>query len=279
MKRLGLILIAAYLTIVLGYALFQRNLIFHPTALDGTTPKDYSLSYEDVYFASPDGVTLNGWWIRHPQADPRRPVLLYCHGNAANLSHLAEVSRIFYDFGFDAFLFDYRGYGASGKAPSGLSETALDADALSAYRWLQSKGFKENRVLIWGHSLGSSVAAQLASQTHPAGLILEGAFPSIYAVSREKYPWLLFPPFLIRDKFCTENYVARRTCPLLEIHAERDSIIPLFLGRKVFGKAAEPKEWMTIEGINHNDFPSVARKYKNQICNFAKKCLRESIKP
>jgi uncharacterized protein len=282
MKQAKIILIPivlAYLTIVGVYFTLQRKMIFQPVALDGTTPKKYSQSYRDVTFPSSDGVTLKGWWIEHPQRDSKRPVLLYCHGNGDCLSQLAEVSKLFYDFGFDALIFDYRSYGGSSKAP--LSEKAVENDALAAYQWLKDKGIPDDRVLIWGHSLGSSVAANLATQTRPAGLILEGAFPSIYAVSRQRNPWLLLFPFMILDPFDTEKYVTQRACPLLMIHAERDTIIPIELGQRVFEKAADPKEWLLVKGINHNDFPSVAVKYKGSIQDFARRCLsgRARAKP
>jgi fermentation-respiration switch protein FrsA (DUF1100 family) len=117
------------------------------------------------------------------------------------------------------------------------------------------------------------VAAKLATQTHPAGLILEGAFPSIYAVSRLRNPWLLIFPFMIWDKFETARYVTERACPLLELHAEKDTIIPIELGRNVFARAVEPKQWQMIKGINHNDFPSVAGQYQKTIMDFVKRCL------
>ena len=137
----------------------------------------------------------------------------------------------------------------------------------------KSKGIPDNRIIIWGHSLGSSIAAELATQTHPAGLILEGAFPSIYAVSRQRNPWLLVFPFMIEDKFETDQYVKERSCPLLETHAEKDTIIPIELGQKVFDAAASPKQWLVIQGIDHNDFPSVAYQYKEPIQDFVKTCL------
>jgi len=274
MKQLRLILIPivlAYLTIVALYVGFQRSLIFHPTPSSGVTPKFYSLDYQDVYFPSSDGVTLNGWCIQHPRSGKKRPFLLYCHANGDNLSDLANVTRLFYDDGFDMFFFDYRSYGNSQKAP--VSEAALDRDALSAYQWVKAKGISDDRIILWGHSLGSSVAAWLATQTHPAGLIFEGAFPSIYDVNRQRNPWLLVLPFMIKDKFQTASYVQQRTCPLLEFHAELDTIIPIQLGQKVFEKAAEPKQWVVVKGINHNDFPSVANQYKPIIQAFVEKCL------
>ncbi len=275
MKQSRIILIPlllAYLTVVAGYVAFQRKLIFHPVPLTGVTPKNYGVRYQDVSFPSGDGVTLTGWYIRHPQDGSNHLMLLYCHGNADCVSQLAEVSRIFYNFGFDELIFDYRDYGGSGKGP--LSEQAVDGDALAAYQWLKSQGFQDRRIMVWGHSLGSSVAAWLATQTQPAGLILEGAFPSIYAVSRLRNPWLFIFPSLIWDKFETGRYVAERTCPLLEIHAEKDTIIPIQLGQRVFAGASEPKKWITITGIDHNDFPSVAYQYQEPIKEFIKACLK-----
>ena len=269
-------LVLAYLTILGIFLLAQRSLIFFPSPLNGETPQKYGLSYKEVSFPSLDGTTLTGWWLKHPGVNNTRPVLLYCHGNGANLSFLSEVSRIFYDFGFDELLFDYRSYGASQHAP--LSEKAVDGDSLAAYRWLQAQGVPENRLILWGHSLGSSVAAWLATQTHPAGLILEGAFPSTLAISHKRYPWLLVPPFLVQDPFDTESYVQKRSCPLLEFHAEKDTIIPIDLGERVYSKAVEPKQFVVVKGIDHNDFPSVAAQYKDVVMDFVNRCLGRSAK-
>ena len=282
MKKLFLILtvplVLAYATIVAGFYLYQQNLVFVPRPLNGITPKKYGLTqYRDVKIKTPDGFTLDAWWIKH-EDKKHRPVLLYCHGNAANLSLLSEVSKIFYDYGFDALIFDYRSYGDSTGKLSDLSEKAMDTDAMTAFKWLRKKGIEESDIIIWGHSLGSSVAAELAAGTHPAGLILEGAFPSIYSVSRARFPWLLIAPFMIHDKFTTANYVADRHCPLLEIHAEKDTIIPIGLGEEVFKTAAEPKEWLLAKNIDHNDFPSVASQYQEPIMNFVTKCLLSTSK-
>jgi hypothetical protein len=151
----------------------------------------------------------------------------------------------------------------------------MNTDAHTAYDWLRAKGIPEERILIWGHSLGSSVAAQLTTQVHPAGLILEGAFPSIYAVSRVRFPWLLLAPAMVHDKFETERYVAARSCPLLELHAERDTIIPISLGERVFRSATEPKQWLLVKDTDHNDFPSVASIYKAPIQKFVATCLKK----
>lgn len=268
-------MLLAYATILVLYVLLQHQMVFHPVPRNGMTPAQFGLKdYREVTFPSSDGISLTGWWIEHPKKDPRRPVLVYCHGNADCVSQLAQVARIFYDFGFDALIFDYRDYGNSQKAP--VSEEALDRDALAAYRWVQARGIPEKRMFLWGHSLGSSVAAQVATQARPEGLILEGAFPSILAVSRQRKPWLLVCDFMVMDKFRTEDYVQHRACPLLQLHAEKDSIIPIGLGKSVFEKADQPKVWLEIKGIDHNDFPSVAYQYQAPIMGFVKRCLSDN---
>ncbi|HXL73859.1 MAG TPA: alpha/beta hydrolase [bacterium] len=281
MKKLLYILIPlffAYFTVVAGFYSDQQNLVFVPKKNDGTTPQKFGLTdYEDVKFKNPEGQTLDGWWICH-QDGQIHPTLLYCHGNAANLSLLSEVSKIFYDFGFDALIFDYRAYGDSEGTRSDLSEKAVDEDAMAAFQWLKNKNIEEKNIIIWGHSLGSSVAAELSTQTHPAGLILEGAFPSIYAVSRARFPWLLIFPFMITDQFNTALYVTERTCPLLEIHGESDTIIPFALGQQVYQAAVDPKQWIPVPNMNHMDFPSLATQYHQQIMDWVAKC-EEAAKP
>jgi len=255
-------LVAAYLTIVFSYYADQKNMIFVPQKNNSTSPQKFGLTqFEAVHFKNPEDQMLSGWWISH-QDGQTHPTLLYCHGNAANLSLLSEVSKLFYDFGFDALIFDYRAYGDSEGSKSDLSEKAVDEDAMSAFQWLKDRGIDEKTIILWGQSLGSSVAAELATQTHPAGLILEGAFPSIYDVCRFRYPWLLIFPFMIHDQFNTALYVTQRTCPLLEIHGESDTIIPFALGQQVYQAAVDPKQWLPVPNMNHMDFPGLATQYQ-----------------
>ncbi len=266
-------LLFAYATVDVGFYADQRNLVFVPTRIADKTPKNYGLTdYDEVKIKNPAGQALNAWWVRHTDGQPH-PALIYCHGNGDDLSMLSEVSKLFYDYGFDALLFDYRGYGASEGTSADLSETAVDEDAQTAYNWLlKEKNVDEKNLVVWGHSLGSSVAAEIAAHNHPAGLILEGAFPSVYRVGRSRYPWLFLLPIMVHDKFPTIQYVTQRTCPLLMIHGENDHIIPIELGQEVFQAAAQPKQWMAVPGMNHLNFPSLALKYKDPVMDFVQKC-------
>lgn len=265
---LGIYLLTCTLMVV-----FQRRLVYHPFPLFGPVPSDYGTPYEEVFFENASGLHLNGWWVPPPpEAGARAPVVLYFHGNAANLSCLAEVASLFHAHGFGAFLFDYRAYGASEPGP--LSEEGLMEDARAARSRLEAEGIPPARIVYWGHSLGSAVAARLTRERPPAALVLEGAFPSLHAVARRIYPWLPVPPSLVQDRFATAEHVRERSFPLLVIHGEEDAIIPLDLGRRTFEAAGEPKEWLSVPGIGHNDLPSVYPSIHGRVRDFLERALR-----
>ncbi|MBN8547850.1 MAG: alpha/beta hydrolase [Deltaproteobacteria bacterium] len=251
----------AYLTATLFLVVRQRSFIYRPRAFAPKTPADFAAPFESLRIPTPHGAELEAWWLRHP-GENARPTIVYCHGNAADLSSLAEVSSIFYSWGWNALLFDYSGYGKSSPATNGFSEELLLADAQAAYDFAKAQ-VPETSILVWGHSLGSSVAARLAAQNSPAGLILEGAFPNLLSMARRRYPWAPIFSWMLFDHFETETYVLRRAYPLLVMHGEGDRVIPVALGRKVYETAAEPKQWLLVPEIGHKDFPSVSARYRS----------------
>ncbi|HNP62205.1 MAG TPA: alpha/beta hydrolase, partial [Nitrospirales bacterium] len=185
---------------------------------------------------------------------PTKPVLLWCHGNAGNISHRLDNIRELYRWGLSVFIFDYRGYGRSTGTPS---ESGLYQDALAGYDYLLNRrGIDSNRIVLFGRSLGACVAGDVAIRRASAGIILEGAFPSIQAMSDHHYlglpaRWLLNVDFNLAEK------VAKLRRPLLVIHGEKDSIVPVSLGRQVYDAAHEPKQWSVVVGAEHNDVPFV----------------------
>lgn len=257
--RLLVVALIAYAGATCYLVVRQRSYIYRPGTVGTATPADYHAPFESLRIPNNKGGELAAWWLAHPE--PRmRPTLVYCHGNSANLSLLAEVASIFYSWGWNALLFDYRGYGNSSPAVDGFSEEGLMSDALTAYDWAKSH-VEESNIIIWGHSLGSSVAANLASRNSPAGLVVEGAFPSTLKMARRRFPWAAIFPFMIFDRFDTASYAAKRSFPLLVMHAENDRIVPWSYGREVFEEAAPPKEWLLVPAIGHKDFPAVAAGY------------------
>ena len=254
----------------------QRSLIYHPAANGPETPRDFGVDFQRIELVSADGAKISAWWIKHSDNTTGRPTVLYCHGNAGTLSRLSEVSSIFYNLGWNALLFDYREYGDSSTGTLGLSEAGLVSDAKAAYDWLIANSIPSNKIIVWGHSLGSGVAAELAAPLPVAGLVLEGTFPSVYRMSRFIYPWFPIFPFMLWDKYETEKRVIERKFPLLVMHSEKDTVIPLSLGREVFEIAAEPKEWLLVKDVGHADFPSVHTKYDQQLKDFAARALEKA---
>ncbi len=251
-----------YISASAAVVLLQRRILFknQVTASAGDLPGVGEL----VRIKTGDGGSLEAWWVTHEGA---KITLLYCHGNAATLDQLKHVAALFKDFGVNALLFDYRGYGASDFVQP--TEETLAEDARAAYDWLKNvKQLPDSRIVIWGHSLGAAVASRLAIERSPAGLITEGAFTSIREMARSVYPWLYLHPAMIWDKFEVSVHLAKRRMPLLMLHAERDEVIPLKIGERAFQLASEPKMWITLKDIGHNDFPSVEFLYRERILGF-----------
>ena len=226
--------------------LLQPSMLFFPMASLEQTPRDWGLEYEDVAFDTEDGLTLHGWYL--PRKGATR-VLLFFHGNAGNISHRGESIAIFHRLGLDVLIVDYRGFGHS---QGSTSEKGLYRDAIASWRWLtEQRGYSAGAVILFGRSLGGVVAAQLASQVQPLGLILESSFSSARDTARALFPLLsrLVP---LRYELDAAQYVKRATCPILVLHSPEDDVIPYRLGRKLFDAAPNPKRFVDLRG-GHND--------------------------
>lgn len=205
------------------------------------------LPLEEISFKTEDGVTLFGWFV---QSSPNAPVLLWCHGNAGNIIHRLENMAELYRLGLSLFIFDYRGYGRSSGSPS---EEGLYRDATAAYEYLvRTRGISPERLVLFGRSIGASVAGDLAGRKPAAGLILESPFPSLAAMARVHYLGLPMH-WLISGRFPLVERLKHVTMPVLVLHGDRDDIVPIALGREVFEAATAPKSFYVIEGADHNN--------------------------
>jgi len=229
-------------------AVLDQLLVYHPSPWDDRDWARLSgLPLEDVWFDAQDGTRLFGWYVR---ASGSPAVLLWCHGNAGNIIHRLENLVLLYRTGLSVFLFDYRGYGRSGGAPS---EDGLYQDALAAHDCLvTTKRVPPTRIVLFGRSLGAAVAGALASRRPAAGLILESAFPSVEALARLHY-WGLPAHWFVQAKFNLADRLREIHRPVLVIHGDRDSIVPLQMGRMVFEAAHPPKDLYIVPGADHND--------------------------
>ncbi|HEB96477.1 MAG TPA: alpha/beta hydrolase [Sedimenticola thiotaurini] len=257
------------LILLLGIALLngfmylrQPSMIFFPSAVLEQTPADWGLAYEDVFLQTQDGVRLHGWYIPREGADR---TLLFFHGNAGNISHRGESVAIFHRLGVNLLIIDYRGYGRSQGSPG---EQGLYDDARAAWHYLtRERGTDPGRIVLFGRSLGGAVAARLAAETDPAGLILESTFSSARDMATELLP-LLSRLVWLRYRFDTLAAVGQRECPLLVLHSPDDEVIPFRLGQRIFQAAREPKAMFRMRGGHNSGFLDSQPEYQQALAGF-----------
>ncbi len=257
--------VGLYICIVLIFFIFQSHLIFFPGRDINVTPDRIGLSYEVVYFEASDGVKLSGWFV---PVENSRGVILFCHGNGGNISHRLESIQIFYNLGLSTFIFDYRGYGQSeGK----ITEQGTYLDAEAAWHYLvQKQKVYPKEIIIFGRSLGGSIAAWLAQAHTPKALIIESAFTSIQDIASELYPYL---PVRLISRFYYDcmNYLRQVNCPILIVHSRDDETIPFNHGQRLFKTANEPKEFLEIAGTHNEGFITTAKHYEKDLGSFISK--------
>lgn len=230
----------------------ERQLIYFPTRTehDAPTPRVAGASVvEEVWIEAAEGVRVHGIYAA---AENAYADLLFFHGNAGNLYDRLDNVTLLVALGFNVLIMDYRGYGKSGGEPS---EAALYEDGLAAYRYLiDEKGADPARLVLFGRSLGSTVAIELGSR-QPAGVVIaESAFTSARELARLHYG--LLPNLLLRvmtHQFDSLSKAPNLKAPVLYIHGDRDSIVPVEMGLRLYEASPEPKEWYPIRGAGHND--------------------------
>ncbi len=250
--RLATLIVVGTLLLLVVMMAFEDSLIYFPSVYpDGFwNPREFD--FEDAWFEASDGTKLHGWYV--PHASPRA-VILFAHGNAGNLSHRAEILEGLHALGVSVLIFDYRGYGRSAGSPT---EEGILADARAARRWLGRRaGVDEGQIVLLGESLGGAVMVDLAANDGAAALVLLNTFSSLADVAAFHYPWLPVK-LLMRTRLDSVSKIGSFHGPLLQIHGDADTIIPLALAERVFAAANAPKEFVKIRGGDHNDPPSAA---------------------
>jgi hypothetical protein len=246
--RLTATVVVVYLVLIFGMMMLENSLIFLPSRYpEGLWTPD-GFSFEDATFHSADGTRLHGWYVHHenPQA-----VILFSHGNAGNLSHRAAiVGRLNRQLRASVLIFDYRGYGKSEGSPT---EQGIVADARAARRWLAERaGVQEREIVLLGRSLGAGVAVDLAARDGARAVVLQNAFPSLPDVAAEHYWWLPVR-LLMRNRLDSLSIIDQYHGPLLQSHGTADRVVLYALGRKLFEAANEPKQFIDLPGLGHND--------------------------
>lgn len=247
------------------YPKIENFFIFYPDRSLETVPTDWGLNYEDVSFEAGDGTRLHGWFF---SLQGKNPCILFCHGNAGNISHRIENVKLLVDYGLQVFIYDYRGYGRSGGRPS---ETGIYQDGLAACDYLvKRKKISPDRIIIFGRSLGAAVAMEIATKRDIRSLIIESAFTSTKDMAKSMFLFQLLSPFL-PPHYNNLEKIRAVTVPKLIIHGEIDEIVPFSMGQRLYQTASDPKYFLPIRGAGHNDTYFVGgNRYFQIFSDFAK---------
>ena len=228
-----IIFLLLYLSICAFLFFFQRNLLYHPTE-NNYYGDSLIVPIEKIAIKTQDNLELLSWYH---EKNLNYKTILFLHGNAGTLENRIHKINHFKDMKINFLILAWRGFSGNKGKPT---EQGLYEDANSAIRWLKSKGFKEEDIIVYGESLGTGVATEVAKYKNFAGIILESPFTSMIHAGKNKYPF--FPiQFLLKDKYESYKKIKNINSPILIMHGEKDFIVPFFMGKKMYELANEPK--------------------------------------
>lgn len=272
LMRILIFLVAGYILLTLLMFLLQHRMVYYPHRQLTHSPADIGLPYREITFETGDGLTLHGWLVGEEKPD--KPVLLFCHGNAGNISHRLDSFHIFNHLGLTTLIFDYRGYGKSQGKPS---EKGTYLDVQAAWRYLTEKeSILPGQIILFGRSLGGAVAANLAAflmnppEKKPRALILESTFTSVPDVGAQAYPFLPVR-LLARIRYDTLKLLPGIKIPVLVIHGDGDEIIPYSHGLTLYEHANPPKQFLKIHGSHNEGFLNSREIYIHGLDSFLQK--------
>lgn len=265
-----------------GRILSLDDFLFEPTQIDEyLRPEDFDPAW-GTRFIIPDSliesVTLTsmgniiyGFFVHgHPDSSTNNQVtILYCHGKDENINRYWVRIEYLWEMGYNAFIFDYQGYGRSEGSPSG---EALFSDGLEALRHLQERSdIDTSRIVYYGWSLGTFVASYLAAdEYHPAALILEAAPASASAILQDAVLFNISGSYVVEADFDNETRIANVMCPLFMMHGKADDFVVFERHvHRVWDNAVDPKRNLWVENASHDDIPEVlGLQYHQEIIDF-----------
>ena len=236
--------VLAYAVVALGMYVFQRKLQYFPEN-KGLTPESVGVVGATIEtLTTSDGEKIIVWYA--PAAEGK-PTILYFHGNAGEIGDRPLRFNYYHSRGFGVAYVSYRGYGGSTGSPT---EQGLLTDANTAYDWLMAKGIAPQSIALLGESLGSGVAVQLAARKQVGAIALNAPYTSTADVAARIYWWLPVH-VLMKDQYRSMDLISQVKAPLLVVHGDRDILIPLEFGKRLFAAANEPKELEVVQGFGH----------------------------
>lgn len=243
LKWIVIFLVSAYVGVAALLYFLQRTIMYlpHPVRV---TPAESEFSAEELTLTTPDGERLIAWHVA-----PREgaPVIVYFHGNGGNLGHRVPRFKRLVGEGFGLMALSYRGYGGSSGSPS---EAGLRIDAVAAYEEA-ARRYGAARLVLWGESLGTSLALGVAAGREAKAVVLESPFLSTLAIAQRQYA--IFPvSVLMKDTYRSDNLAPRVHAPVLILHGARDKTVPIGDGEQLFALFTGPKKFVRFPDGDHN---------------------------
>ena len=238
------IIILCYLLIIIFVFFYQRNLLYHPSENNYTSDK-INFAYEEIYIPTSEGKKLKAWF--HKKNLKQKKTMIFFHGNAGNLSNRIYKLNLIKNFDINFLIVAYRGFSGNEGNPT---EAGLYQDARDALKWLNKQGVEDKQIIIYGESLGTGVATEIAQNKNFAGVILETPFTSMVSVGKSHYPF--FPvSILLKDKYESDKKIKNVKSPVLIMHGKVDNIVPFHMGKKMYELANKPKYYYFSEYDDH----------------------------
>lgn len=240
-----ILVIAAFVLILFsGMYFFQEKMIFLPEVLNPDYEFSFNEQFDEWNISVEEDVTINAL---HFKVEEPKGVILYAHGNAGSLRSWGFVAETFLPHDYDVLIYDYRGYGKSGGK---ISEQALYKDAGILYKELLNR-YKEEQIIIYGRSIGTGIAMELAANNNPKRLILESPYYNLPDLASHLLP--IVPKFLVRYQFRNNEKIGKVSCPITIIHGTSDEVIYFGSSKKLEKLFKENDRLIPVEGGHHND--------------------------
>ena len=221
-------------------------------------------SFSELAVTTRDGISLKAWYA---PATSKACTIVFFHGNGDSLATAAQIADPYINAGYGFLLTEYRGYSG---LPGSPTEMGLYSDARADLQSLVTRGVDPSRILLYGHSLGTGVAVQMATEERVGGIMLLAPYLSIPKVGQVHYPFLPVE-WLAKDRFDNQGKVSAICVPLLIARGTEDQIVPPSQGDALFALASEPKEFHSIQGRGHNDsfdkFVPISLHWLAQVCH------------
>ncbi len=250
MPTLVLTLTVIYCALLVGMALFQRRLMYHPVSGDAPPARHGLPHFSDLMIESDDGTPLQLWYH---EAKSDLPTIVYFHGNAGHLGDRASIFSALAAQGLGVAAISYRGYGRSEGSPN---EKGIYADARAAIKWVKARGIPLSNIAFYGESLGTGVAVRMATEFTPRHVFLQAPYTSVVNRAAEIY-WFVPVRLLIEDHFDSLAHIGKVRVPLTIFHGKLDPVIPSQHAQTLLAAANEPKQLFLFDGIGHTDFDNV----------------------